>query len=191
MERGRTLELVALLLYLAQNILCVIYNFPYGVRVRGMEGQRYHRLHAGKVYGHSAVVIGRLVGVNGLEVALAAVNFIELFGHIVRLPYACEAGGFGSHYVYAEAVVHREVLNSGADKFKHLVLYKALFEGCPYQSYGNVLRAYALFELALEIDGYNFGVLYIIGLTEKLLYKLGAALANRHCTERAVARMAV
>ena len=154
-----------------------------------MERKGNHRLYAREVDDDSAVVVGGLFGVNLFKIALPAVYFKEFARGFIGLPYAGKAGCFRRHDVDAEAEIHGEVLYSGADKFEHLIFYEALFEGRADESYRNVLRAHALFELAAKVHGDNLGALYVVRLPEELFYEFGAALTHRHGAESAVTRV--
>ena len=114
-----------------------------------------------------------------------------LLGYLVGLPDGRKTGRLGCHNVYSVTEVDRKILNSGTYKFKHLVFNKAILEGRSDESYCNVVRAYASLWSTRKIYENYLGRFYVIGVLQKLFYKLRSAFTNAHSSERAVASVRV
>ena len=114
-----------------------------------------------------------------------------ILDYLVRLPDRGKARRLGGHNVDTAAHICGKRGNAVTDELKHGIFYKIVGICRTDKRDRNVLRADAGTELARKTNSNNIGIIYIIGLREQLLYKLGAALADCHGTERTVTGVAV
>ena len=114
-----------------------------------------------------------------------------LFDLLVRLPDGAETRSFCSHYINTDAEIHREILDAGARKLKDLIFDKAVFIRCAAKRDGYIVRPHAMGHLARQPDEHNLRLCNIICVLQQLLDKLGAALANAHRADRAIAGVTV
>ena len=119
------------------------------------------------------------------------VCFVVLLDYLVGRPDRGEAGGLGGHNVDAVSEIDGKVLNTVANEFKHLVLYKARLEYCTDKLECNVLRSNAGTGCACKIYCDNLGTRNVVGLAKELLNKLRTALTDCHSTKCAVTGVAV
>ena len=93
-----------------------------------MEWKCYHRLDLRQVDNDCAIVTGSILSVK-LPVRLGSAVYTEVVPDlIVGSPNGRKAGSFSGHNIYACAEVNRQGADSRANKLKHLVLDKAVFE---------------------------------------------------------------
>ena len=119
-----------------------------------------------------------------------------MHGHVVAHlvvggPDGRKTGGFGGHHVDAAAVFHRKTRHAGAHEFHDLVFHKAVLEHRTDDGEGHVLRANTGAGRAFEPHHNLLRIGDIVGLAQQLLDQLGAAFANGHDAQRAVAGVAV
>ncbi len=174
-----------------ENLLRICRKFMNRVGVRRMERKRDHGFRLRKIDCNQAVIVSAVGGCKLLVALCAAVGLIEAFGNLIGFPDRTEACGFGGHNVDAVTEINRKVLNAGADKFEHAVLYEAVRERSLNKRKGNVMRADAALRLTGHIYENNLGHIKVPGVLKKLLYKLRAAFADAHRAERAVTGMGI
>ena len=188
----RILQLAAgVLLHPLQYLIWVRVELLYRIDIAGMEGKGDHRLYLVELDHDGRVIPG---GGGRLEplVSLRASVDMEIFlDPLIGAPDGGPAGRLRSHHVDAAAELHRQIRDSGADKFHNLVLYKTVFEDRADDRQRDVLRADSGTRGAGEIYGDDVGARKIIGAPDKLFHKLRATLADTHRPQSAVTRMAV
>ena len=113
------------------------------------------------------------------------------FDLLVRLPDGAQTCRLGRHHVDTDAEVHRKMFNAGARELKHLVFDKAVFIRCAAKRNRYIVRPHAMGHLACEPDENDLRLCNIICVLQQLFDKLGAALANAHRADRAIAGVAV
>ena len=177
--------------HLGQQLGPVLGHFGHGVDIAGVEGQGDHGHDAAKINANQAVVAGR-----AFKAQFGVVFGAAMHGHVVAHLFVCgpdgrKTGGFGGHDVDAAAVFHRKTRHAGAHEFHDLVLHKAVFEHRANDGKGHVLRANAGAGRALKPHNNLLRVGDVVGLAQQLLDQLGAAFANGHDAQRAVAGVAV
>ena len=156
-----------------------------------MERQRRHRLDFGKIDLDHAVIKRALLRLEPPVCIRPAVRGQIFLYFFVRLPDGGQARRLSGHDVDADAVVHRELRNTGACKFQHTVFYKAVVIHRAAQRDGHIVRAHTAVGRTGEIHQHDLRHGDIICIAEQLLDNLRAALAHAHRAQRAVARMAV
>ncbi len=184
-------ELRGLLFNVGEQVFGVLVELSDGVGVARVEGQGDHRFDSGKIHMHNLVVPGTFFGIELLVGICAAVGREEFVNHFVCLPDTGEAGGFSGHDVDAEAVVHGEGRNAGANEFHDAVLHDGIAEHRTDDRDGNVVGANAGAKLAGEVDGDDFGHVHVPGVAEELLHKFAAAFTNAHAADGTIAGVAV
>ena len=113
-------------------------------------------------------------------------GFQRLFHRFIGAPDGTEAAGFRGHNVDAAAVVHGQIGHAGAKELHDAVFHGALGERRANQGNGHVLGTHAGPGRTGEVDGNDPGIGDIIGLVQKLLDQLRAALADGHGAVSAV-----
>ena len=191
-QTGLAAELgLGALFHLAQMVARIVDKLAQRHGLGRVERQRGHRLHAAEVDGDHTVVVRAVLRMQRGKRLRPAVDGKVLRHGVVGLPYGAEAGRFRGHNVNADAVVHGQMRYGRACKLQHLVLYKAVFVHRAAQRDGNVMRPYAPGRLPGEPNQNDLRRGNIICVAQQLLYDLGAALADAHGAERAIARVAV
>ena len=174
-----------------EDLLGVSQKIVDGVDVGGMEGQGDHGFHLVKINVDHGVIVSH-VGRGKLLVLLgSAVNLVVLLDHFIGDPDGGQAGCLGGHDVDAVSEVDGKSLHTRSHEFQHLVLNKAVSKGGAHQSQRHVVRADALLGGAVEVDHNHLGAVHVVGVLQKLLDQLGAALTHAHSTQGAVAGVGV
>ena len=156
-----------------------------------MEGKRRHGLEFREVDFDAAVIIRTLFDAQRAVSVRPAVDGEIFFDLLVRLPDGAQTCRLGRHHVNADAEIHREILDAGARELEHLVFDKAVFIRRTAKRDGYIVRPHAMGHFARQPDEHNLRLRDIIRVLQQLLDKLGAALANAHRADRAIAGVAV
>ena len=173
-------------LHLVEQVGHVLFEYPDGIGVGGVEGQGDHGLHLVQLHHDGPVVPGPLAG-RQLAVAVSpAKEGKGGFGLLVRLPDGGQAGGLSGHHVDARPVVHGQAGHAGTEEFHDGVLHRAGFEGGPHQGQGHVLGAYPGPGSPGEVDGHHRRIGDVVGLPEQLPGQFRAALTDGHTAVGAV-----
>ena len=176
----------ALFLHFFEDFVCVFLKFAYRVGVAGVKGQGDHRLHFAQIDRDARVVIRALFGMQFLKGFLSAVAGEVFFHPAVRFPDRGKAGRFRGHHVYAVSEIHGERFYARADELHDLVFDETVFENRLDEGERHVVRAYAPFQAAFEVNRHDLGHVYVVSLSEQLLDEFGAALTHRHGADGAV-----
>ena len=166
-------------------------DFLDGVGKARVERHRDHRTDFGEVDVHHGVVVGSRAGSKPAIGLAPPVDVVPALRAVIGLPDGAEAGRLCCHDVDADAEIHGQIRDAGADKFKHLVFDKAALEYGADQGERHILRADAADGRAGQVDRHHLRIADVIGLAEQLLDKLRAALSHRHGAERAVAGVGI
>ena len=110
-------------------------------------------------------------------------------GIFIRSPYRRETGGLCRHYVDSVSVVGRHGWHSRSYKFHNLIFYISVFEYRTDDRQCNVLRSYPWIRFSIKVNSDYFRTVYIIGVTEQLLYKLSTTFTDRHSSKSTVSCM--
>ena len=174
-------KVVTLLFNRRKNIHRIIYHILQVIYVGRMERQRDLRNDLWQVYFHNAVVICQLIRSNSRIVVHSASDCIIILDfNVVSRPYWRQTRRFRRHYVNADTVFYRQILDAFADKFHNFVFDKAALEHCAYNCKRNVLRSHALSRRAYEMNCDYVRILYIVRTAKKLFDKFRSAFADRH-----------
>ena len=178
-------------LHVVQDIGGVLDEVLHGVDIARVERESYHRLYAGEVNLDDAVVVRDRAGRELLVFLGTAVNCEIPLCLVVCHPDGGKTGGLGCHNIDAVPELDREIRDAVSDELENLVLDESALKDSADYSERDVLRTDAGLRLAAHVDADDLRALDVIGAAEELLHELRSALADRHRSERAVARVAV
>ena len=115
----------------------------------------------------------------------------ELSGVFVCSPDGGKTGCLCCHNIdtVTEVCFHRG--NARSYKLHNFVLHVSVFEYCSDDRKGDILRSYPRIRFAVKVDRDDFRTCNIVGIAEKLFYKLTAAFTDRHGTKCTVTCMGI
>ena len=161
------------------------------IDITGVERQSDHGFDGRQIHVDASVIIGNIRRIKLFIILRPSMRSQILFRIPVGLPDRRQAGGLCRHDIDPVAVVRRHCRDAGAHKFHDLVLDVTVFENCSDDRQGDILGAYTGSRLSVQIDRDNTGIGDIIGVLEKLLAELAAALSDGHSAQSAIARMRI
>ncbi len=77
--------------------------------------------------------------------------YIKLLYRGIGLPDGRKAGSLRRHNVYADTVVHTQIVNAFPEEFHHFIVYIAVCKYGADNSKRNILRADALYRLPCQV----------------------------------------
>ena len=159
--------------------------------LRRVEGKRRHGLEFREVDFDAAVIVRAFFHAQRAVSVRPAVDGEIFFDLLVRLPDGAQTCRLGRHHVDTDAEIHRKMFDAGARELKHLIFDKAVFIRCTAKRDGYIVRPHTMGHLACEPYEHDLRLCNIICVLQQLFDKLGAALANAHRADRAIAGVAV
>ena len=118
-------------------------------------------------------------------------DFIEFTNLFVCCPDGGQTGGLGRHNINTNPEISAELSDAWSDKFHDLIVDISICKCRTNNRQRNILGTDSLCRLSVQVDSYYPRHLDIIGLIQKLLHELRAALTHSHCPECTVTGMAV
>ena len=145
-----------------------------------MEWHRNHRLDFAQIHIHHAVIISRRSWVQFLIVLRPSMNLIEFPNLLIRLPNRRQTGCLCGHNVNSNTEIRTQLLHARTYELHDLIIHISISKCSSDDCKRHILRTYSLHGFAVQINPYHAGHLDIIGLIQKLLYKLRTAFSHCH-----------
>ena len=179
------------LLHIVEHVLQVLLHILNGIDIARMERHRDHRADFRQVHADTAIVIGKAARIHFSVGGSPAVDLIEVLCLLICSPDRAQAGCLRRHHIDTDSEVFAQASDARADELHDLVLDITLVKHRADDGQRNILRSNPGCRLSLQIDCDDAGHVDVVGLTEKLLDQLAAALSHRHRPECPVAGMGV
>ena len=156
-----------------------------------MERHSNHRSDGTKVDLNASVIVCHFARIEFLIILTSAMDIIEILNCRICLPDRRQTCSLCRHNINADTEISREVLYARSYKFHYFILHITVLKYSTNNSQRNVLRSYAFYRGAFQINSYNTWHIDIIGLVQKLFYKFRTTFTHCHSSKRTITGMGI